>query len=158
MFITIFSSSSFFPNSRLQLDATPLRIDSRNRYWFSGKSNQTADNCSCCKIHDLIIQLSNTTILEILSRMTSAPVKDTVVSGSFQQAFSSVLVVAQCLGIMPVIGIKGNSSFGLKFTWCSFRTIYSMTAFLFAASYDIFAICVSMTKPITFKSVGMLLA
>lgn len=78
-----------------------------------------------------------------------------VINGSFHQAFGPVLVVAQCLGVLPVIGVKGNSSFGLRFTWKSFRTIYSVIAFIFAASYTIFATCTTLTGPVTFNSVGL---
>ncbi|XP_055326853.1 gustatory receptor for sugar taste 64f-like [Sitodiplosis mosellana] len=76
-----------------------------------------------------------------------------VINGSFHQAFGSVLVLAQSLGVLPVIGIKGSSAFELRFTWKSFRTIYSVTAFLFAAFYTIFATCITLTRPVTFNSV-----
>lgn len=91
----------------------------------------------------------------MLSKMSGATGNELVINGSFHQAFSSILVLAQCLGVMPIIGIKGNSSFNLRFTWKSFRTIYSVIALLFATSYTIFATCITLTKPVTFNSVGL---
>lgn len=91
---------------------------------------------------------------EMLSSMTRTNGRQTVFNGSFHEAFSSVLVVAQCLAMLPVVGIKGDSAYGLRFTWKSFRTIYSATAFCFAASYTLFATYMTLKKPITFNSVG----
>lgn len=87
--------------------------------------------------------------------MTRTTGKELIINGSFLEAFSSVLVMAQCMALLPVIGIKDGSAFALRFTWKSFRTIYSVTAFCFAASYTIFAICITLTKPITFNSIGV---
>lgn len=87
--------------------------------------------------------------------MSRATGNELIINGSFHQAFGTVLVLAQCLGVMPIIGVKGRSSFKLRFTWKSFRTIYSVIALLFATSYTIFATCITLTKPITFNSVGL---
>lgn len=87
--------------------------------------------------------------------MTRATGNDLNCNGSFHEAFSSVLVLAQCLAILPVVGIKSGSTHGLRFTWKSFRTIYSLTAFVFAASYTVFATCITLTKKITFNSIGL---
>lgn len=76
-------------------------------------------------------------------------------NGSFHEAFSSVLILAQCLAILPVVGIRSGSTHGLRFTWKSFRTIYSLTAFVFAASYTVFSTCITLTKKITFNSIGL---
>lgn len=96
-----------------------------------------------------------TKIAELLSTMSRATGKEFYNNGSFHQAFSSVLVFAQCLAILPVIGIKSSSSYGLRFTWKSFRTIYSVTAFCFAASYTVFATFITLRKKITFNSIGL---
>uniref|UniRef100_A0A1B0D992 Gustatory receptor n=1 Tax=Phlebotomus papatasi TaxID=29031 RepID=A0A1B0D992_PHLPP len=45
---------------------------------------------------------------------------------SFQNAIGPIIVVAQCLGIMPVIGILTNNRNAVKFKWMSIRTIYSI--------------------------------
>lgn len=89
----------------------------------------------------------------MLSTMTRATGKE-LFNGSFHDAFSSVLVVAQSLAILPVVGVRGESAYGLRFTWKSFRTIYSVMAFCFAASYTIFATYMTLLKPITFNSIG----
>lgn len=90
-------------------------------------------------------------MLSTMSRRATG--KEMIINGSFHQAITPVLLVAQCLGILPIIGINGKSSFGLRFTWKSFRTIYSVLAFIVAASYDVFAIGLSLRKPLTFNSV-----
>lgn len=84
-------------------------------------------------------------------RVTS---NDSICNGSFHEAFGSVLVVAQCLAMLPVTGVRNTSAYGLRFSWQSFRTIYSVTAFGFATSYTIFATCVTLNKPVTFNSFG----
>lgn len=81
---------------------------------------------------------------------------DFVCNGSFHEAISSVLVVAQCLAMLPVTGIKKKSAYELRFSWQSARTIYSLIAFGFAASYVVFATCITLTKPLTFNSFGIL--
>lgn len=79
---------------------------------------------------------------------------DLVCNGSFHEAFSSVLIVAQCLAMLPVTGVKTKSAFELRFAWRSFRTVYSLIAFGFATVYVIFATCITLTKPVTFNSFG----
>ena len=87
--------------------------------------------------------------------MARATGQDLVCNGSFHQAFSSVLVIAQCLAMLPVTGVKATSAYGLKFSWQSYRTIYSVIAFGFAAAYVIFATCITLNKPVTFNSFGL---
>lgn len=91
----------------------------------------------------------------MLSSLARATGEDLVCNGSFHEAFGSVLVFAQCLAMLPVTGVKNTSAYGLKFSWQSYRTIYSVTAFGFAASYAIFATCITVTKPVTFNSFGL---
>lgn len=91
----------------------------------------------------------------MLSSMARASGQDLVCNGSFHEAFGSVLIVAQCLAMLPVTGVKGSSAYGLKFSWRSYRTIYSVVAFGFAALYTIFATCITLTKPLTFNSFGL---
>lgn len=81
--------------------------------------------------------------------------KDSICSGSFHEAFGSVLIVAQCLAMLPVTGVKGSSAYGLRFSWRSYRTIYSVIALGFATLYTIFATCITLTKPVTFNSFGV---
>lgn len=87
--------------------------------------------------------------------MAHATGKDSTLNGSFHKAFGSVLVVAQCLAMLPVTGIKKSSAYELRFSWQSFRTIYSLIALGFAVSYAIFATYLTLTKPITFNSFGL---
>lgn len=87
-----------------------------------------------------------------MSRTTG---NDIIINGSFHEAFGPILVIAQCFALLPVVGVKGPSSYVLRFTWKSFRTIYSVAAFGFALSYTIFATCQTLAHEITFKSIGM---
>lgn len=107
-----------------------------------------------CTYFRIALELIEEYFTELLASMTRATGKEFLFNGSFHEAFSSVLVVAQCLAILPVIGIKSGSAYGLRFTWKSYRTIYSMTAFAFAASYTIFSTYITLNRPITFNSIG----
>lgn len=91
----------------------------------------------------------------MLASMARTIGKDFVCNGSFHEAFGSVLIVAQCLAMLPVTGVKSSSAYGLKFSWRSYRTIYSLIAFGFATLYTIFATCITLTKPVTFNSFGL---
>lgn len=90
----------------------------------------------------------------MLSTMTRATGNEFIFNGSFHEAVGSVLVVAQCFGMLPVVGIKAESAYRLKFTWKSFRTIYSVTAFGVAAAYTIFSTYLTLKKPFTFNLFG----
>lgn len=72
------------------------------------------------------------------------------VDGSFQEAIGSILVMAQCFGIMPVVGIKSNSTSNLKFQWKSSRTVYSFIAFLLTLIYAILTIGKTLSTTIEF--------
>ncbi|XP_055326851.1 gustatory receptor for sugar taste 64f-like [Sitodiplosis mosellana] len=56
--------------------------------------------------------------------------KDFLFDGSFQEAIGPLLAMAQCFGIMPVIGIKSKTACKLQFKWNSYRTIYSFVVFI----------------------------
>ncbi|GAB0095008.1 hypothetical protein DMENIID0001_103340 [Sergentomyia squamirostris] len=45
---------------------------------------------------------------------------------SFINAIGPLIVVAQCLGIMPVLGVLMRNRNAVKFKWIAFRTIYSV--------------------------------
>lgn len=90
----------------------------------------------------------------MLTPMARATGNNLIYNGSFHEALSSMLVIAQCFAMLPVNGLKKSSAYELRFSWQSIRTIYSITAFGFAASYTIFATCITLTKPVTFNSFG----
>lgn len=58
--------------------------------------------------------------------------KDFYSNGSFHEAVSSVLVLGQVFGLIPVIGIKAKYPYNNKlyFTWKSKRAVYSICVFL----------------------------
>lgn len=91
----------------------------------------------------------------MLSSMARGAGQDLVCNGTFHEAFGSVLIIAQCLAMLPVTGVKSSSAYSLKFSWRSYRTIYSVVAFGFAMLYTIFATCITLTKPVTFNSFGL---
>lgn len=57
--------------------------------------------------------------------------KDFLFNGSFQEATGSIIAMAQCFAIMPVVGVKSKSASKLQFKWISIRTIYSFITFVF---------------------------
>ena len=80
--------------------------------------------------------------------------RDFMYSGSFQEAISSVLVLAQLFGLMPVVGVKSSSAAQLRFKWNSFRTLYSFVVFLLLLAYAIMTVMVSFESQIHFDRVG----
>lgn len=143
---------SFFPSSSLDFNKMH---STRNRFWFFG----TFYFKYCISNVTLNIPLKNplfeSNFAEMLSSMARASGQDLVCNGSFHEAFGPVLIIAQCLAMLPVTGVKSSSAYSLKFSWRSYRTIYSLVALGFATLYTIFATCITLTKPVTFNSFGL---
>lgn len=76
--------------------------------------------------------------------------KDFSFDGSFQEAIGSTLVLAQCFGVMPVLGIKSKSAAQLKFQWSSSRTIYSFIIIVFGLFYAGITLWITVTNEIQF--------
>lgn len=70
--------------------------------------------------------------------------------GSFQEAIGSILALAQCFGVMPVVGIKSKSASCLEFQWKSFRTIYSLIAILLGLTYAGITFWITLSNDIEF--------
>lgn len=70
--------------------------------------------------------------------------------GCFHEAIGSILVMAQCFAIMPVIGVKSKSASNLKFQWKSVRVLYSFVAFLFALIYAVMTVGKTLSREIQF--------
>lgn len=66
-------------------------------------------------------------------------------NGSFREAAWPFLMVGQCFGIMPVIGIRSLSSADLKFSWTSLRTVYSVIIAFILTSYSLVLIVGSIS-------------
>lgn len=79
----------------------------------------------------------------------------TTKDGSFQEAISPILVMAQCFGIMPVVGVKSKSASKLKFQWKSVRVAYSFVAFILALIYAVMTIAKTLSRDIQFDSMSM---
>lgn len=82
--------------------------------------------------------------------MKRATRKDFLYDGGFQEAVGSILAMAQCFALMPVVGVKSAKASNLKFQWTSFRTIYSFVAFLFTSVYAGMTLWITFTNPIQF--------
>lgn len=80
--------------------------------------------------------------------------KEFVCTGSFQEAIGSILVLAQLVGLMPVVGVKCSSASQLRFKWNSIRTMYSFVVFLLLLAYAITTVMVSFESQIHFDRVG----
>lgn len=76
--------------------------------------------------------------------------KDFSLDGSFQEAIGSILALAQCFGVMPVVGIKSKSASCLEYQWKNFRTIYSFIAILLGLLYAGITFWITFTNDIEF--------
>lgn len=76
--------------------------------------------------------------------------KDFLYDGSFQEAIGSILAMAQCFGLMPVVGVKSKFASKLQFKWKSLRTIYSCVTFLLAAVYAGMTLLITLQNEIQF--------
>lgn len=72
---------------------------------------------------------------EEIQYLKRGPRKEFSFDGSFQEAIGSILSLAQCFGVMPVVGITSKSAAQLKYQWKSFRTIYSCLVILYGLIY-----------------------
>ncbi|KDR11636.1 hypothetical protein L798_13962 [Zootermopsis nevadensis] len=61
-------------------------------------------------------------------------------SDSFHRAFSSVIVIAQYFGLMPVYGIRGSSASFIRFSWFNPHVIY--TALSLIGTFFMTSLCV----------------
>lgn len=75
---------------------------------------------------------------------------DYILDGSFQEAIGPILVIAQCFGVMPVVGVKSRLASELRFKWNSLRTIYSYIAFLLTFIYAAITLWITFSKEIHF--------
>lgn len=82
--------------------------------------------------------------------MKKAKRKDVLFDGSFHEAIGSVLALAQCFGIMPVVGIKSKTASHLAFQWKSARSIYSFTAILLGVIYSGIVLWIIINNEIQF--------
>lgn len=58
-------------------------------------------------------------------------------SGSFHEAVSSIFVIAQFFGIMPIINMKDRTASKLKFKWLAFRTIFAALMLLLVTTFGV---------------------
>lgn len=79
---------------------------------------------------------------------------DSQFNGSFHQVIGSVLLIAQCFAVMPVINIKSDSAAKLRFSWKSVRAIYSTIAFIGLISYTLVTVRSTLTGSINFTRIG----
>ncbi|XP_059619828.1 gustatory receptor for sugar taste 64f-like [Phlebotomus argentipes] len=74
-------------------------------------------------------------------------------NGSFHQAMTKILFVAQCFGVMPVIGVTCKNPTNLRFSWMSLRTIYSLISLVAIGFYTALTIHHSLNSKLEFVKV-----
>lgn len=68
-----------------------------------------------------------------------------------------VLVLAQCFGILPVIGVRQPNPNKLKFKWNSFRVLFSVVVIFFGITESIFVLkSVLKNGAVTPKNIGII--
>lgn len=82
-------------------------------------------------------------ILEQYHFLTSFSGENRSIAGSFREAIWPLLVVGQCFGVMPVIGVSGDIS-EHQFKWKSFRTLFSLLGAVFLIGYTLFLVWVAL--------------
>lgn len=65
---------------------------------------------------------------------------------SFHKSIAFVLLLAQCFGQLPVQGILCNDVQSLRFSWKSWRTVYSILICVGAAFISLMQIASLLTK------------
>lgn len=58
-------------------------------------------------------------------------------SGSFHEAVSSIFVIAQFFGIMPIINMEDRTASKLKFKWLAFRTTLAAVMLLLVTTISV---------------------
>lgn len=66
----------------------------------------------------------------------------------------SVLVLAQLFAILPIYGIKGESSKELKFAWINYRMLHTTIILCGVMSMVIISIVWGASTTISFKQIG----
>lgn len=75
--------------------------------------------------------------------------------GSFHEAIASILVIAQCFGVMPVVGVTSKSASNLKFQLKTIRAVYSFIAFLFTFIHAVLTTVRLFSTQIQFDKISM---
>lgn len=66
------------------------------------------------------------------------------------------MVLAQCFGILPVIGVRQSNPHKLKFKWNSFRVLFSVVVIFFGLTESIFVLkSVLKNGAVTPKNIGI---
>lgn len=76
---------------------------------------------------------------------------DFLYTGTFHEAISPVLIMAQLFGVLPVIGVRNKNPLKLHFKWFCFRTIYAIVGFIVLSAYTCLTIAWAMHGEITFS-------
>lgn len=80
----------------------------------------------------------------------------TTIDGGFQGAIASILVIAQCFGIMPVVGITCKSASNLTFQLRSIRTVYAFVTCILSFIYAALSVAVMCSRRIQFDRISRL--
>lgn len=71
------------------------------------------------------------------------------------QALSSVLILAQCFGQMPLEGVTSPSSKSLKFTFATFKIVYTSLLIIGATFVIVANLLWSSRNGISFADIGI---
>lgn len=78
--------------------------------------------------------------------MTSFQDVDDGTSGSFHEAVSSIFLIAQFFGIMPLYNMEHKTASKIKFKWLAFRTILAAVLLLFVNTFAVITFYVVITE------------
>jgi len=77
-------------------------------------------------------------------------------SGGFHEAVRPILLIAQCFGVMPLLNITSKCPSSLKFSWKSFRAVFTIFVMLSCLGESIFAVYWTFSTHVEFGKMVIL--
>lgn len=77
------------------------------------------------------------------------------IEGSFREAVGPFLMVGQCFGVLPVIGVRSRNLSELQFKWTSIRTLCSLVCAAFLVCYTLFLGWVAFQVEVESSTIGL---
>ncbi|KAJ4427652.1 hypothetical protein ANN_25300 [Periplaneta americana] len=92
--------------------------------------------------YDQFMEPPNTAHINVMARNELFEFKKDSVSesDSFHRAFSKIIIIAQCFGLMPVYGVTAVNASYIRFKWLSVRVIY--TGFSLLGIFFMTSLCI----------------
>lgn len=101
----------------------------------------------CAQLNGVISSLET---VEALQRGTA---EHFLHAGTFYEAMGPVLAMAQCFGVMPVVGVQRKNASQLEFTWISARTAYAVVMFVLTLMFTVLTIANALGNPLSFDGI-----